>query len=251
VLTFVIDAETHQVTEDQLRDLVDVGVRIMKDAARASGLSFRIANLHSSAPTFVWTPTAKKATVDVDAEFDRMARRLVEGIDDLEADRGVPDWMSETTARALYGASGRFDTSGVDGLTFSHDGTHRRITRQAYRTLDRVLHEESKSLGTVTGRLVTVTLNNGAHVSVADEAFSNSVHCYVSEDELRRAGQWVGLRVVATGEVNRSYTGQPLSVRRATIDLVPTPEHVSVADATQLYRNGPSVERFLREQRGG
>lgn len=145
MLTFVIDGETHQVTEDQLRNLVDVGVRIMKDAARASGLRFRIASLHSSAPTFVWAPTATKATIDVDAEFDRMTRRLVEGIDELETDRGVPDWMSETTARALHDAAGKFETSGVDGLTFAHDGAHRRITRQAFRTLDRVLHEEPRA----------------------------------------------------------------------------------------------------------
>jgi hypothetical protein len=51
---------------------------------------------------------------------------------------------------------------------------------------------------------LVVTLNNGPRASIADETFSKAVPCYVGDDELRRAGQWVGLRVVATGEVNRS-----------------------------------------------
>lgn len=79
MLTSVISGDSHQVTAEQFRTLVDVAVRMMKDASGSSGVDFTIGALHASAPTIHWEPQAFDAEIDVDAEFDRIAQRLASG----------------------------------------------------------------------------------------------------------------------------------------------------------------------------
>ena len=49
MLTFVINGDSHQVTAEQFRTLVDVAVRIMKDASRDAGVEFIVEELHAEA----------------------------------------------------------------------------------------------------------------------------------------------------------------------------------------------------------
>jgi hypothetical protein len=137
--------------------MLDVAVRMMKDATGLSDIHFTVGGLHASEPTVLWVPQSGSTDVDVDVEFERIAQRLEGGIDLLEGDAGLPDWMTDATARALHHASGLFGETAIDGLAFARGRSQKKLTRQTYRTLDRVSREESDAIGSITGVLVTCT----------------------------------------------------------------------------------------------
>ena len=139
MLTFVINGDSHQVTAEHFRTLVDVAVRIMKDAARDTDVEFTLQALHASSSTVVWEPQATAADTDVNQAFTQITHRIDAGVTMLEDDDGVPEWMAGTTASALYQAASWFGETAVDGMSLLTNGTPRKLTRQTYRTLDRVL----------------------------------------------------------------------------------------------------------------
>lgn len=250
MLEFVISGDARQVSAEQFRTLVDAAVRVIKDASRDSGVDFALGGLHASHPTIEWAPTAAGSNVDVDAEFDRIASRIEDGVDMLERDSGVPEWMAEPTARALYQVSAMFGDSEIEGVAFGRGGHRRRITRQTYRTLDRVLHEDTTAIGSVTGVLITVTLNDGRYVTVRDGTSGRAVRCSVDQATLRRAAQWIGEVVVAAGRIRRDYLSRPDRVANARIELEPERDRVTVAEMGGAYQGGPDSVAWLREQRG-
>lgn len=251
LLTFVINGESHEVTAEQFRTLVDVAVRIMKDASRSEGVEFTVASLHASKPTIVWQPRVANADVDVDDAFASIAHRIDEGVAMLEDDLGIPDWMAAATANALYQASSDFGEGSIDGVSFNTNGHARKLTRQTYRTLDRVLHERTDAIGSVTGTLVTATLRNGAHVTVKDEIHDRGVLCYLAKTHLRETGQLLGERVTVTGNLRRDYLGRSLEIRNSRVEATPEPRRVTVAEMAGALAGGPDSVTWLRDQRGG
>lgn len=250
MLTFVINGESQQVTADQFGTLVDVAVRIMRDASRDAGVEFTIEGLHASAPTIVWGLQPTKPQTDVDRAFGQIVARLEAGFTILEQDEGVPEWMGAATANALYQASAWFGETAIDGLSFLTDGKPQKLTRQTYRTLDRVLHEETDAIGSVVGVLMTATLRRGVHVTVQDEVHNRGVECFVGKDALREAGQLLGERVTVVGKVRRDYLGRPVRVGSARVEAMPEPATVSVADMGGAFAGGPDSVSWLRDQRG-
>ncbi len=144
MLTFVINGESHQVTADQFRTLVDVAVRIMRDASRDAGVEFTIEGLHASAPTIVWAPQATQADTDVEEAFMQVAHRIDVGVAMLEQDDGVPEWMAGATASALYRAAG-FGETAIDGVSFRVNGKDR-----SWRSHARSRHRSHGGAQTVT-----------------------------------------------------------------------------------------------------
>lgn len=251
MLTFVINGESHLVTAEQFRTLVDVAVRIMRDASRDADVEFTIEALHTSTPTIVWEPQATQADVDIDKAFGQIVQRIDTGVAMLEEDDGVPEWMAGPTAGALYQAASWFGETAVDGVSFLTNGRPRRLTRRTYRTLDRVLHEETDAIGSVTGRLITATLRKGPHVTVQDEIHGRGVECYVAKAALREASQLIGERVTVVGRIRRDYRGRPSRVGNAQVEAAPTPRPVSVAAMGGALQGGPDSVEWLRDQRGG
>lgn len=250
MLTFVIEASSHEIAPDQFRDLVDVGVRIMKDASRGTRIEFALAGLHASQPTLLWSPVTDGPEESAETEFKVVSRRIEDGMAMLERDAGVPEWMTAPTATALYRASALFDEGPIHGVSFSTNGAPIRVTRQTYRTLDRVLHEETEAVGSVTGLLVTATLRNGAHVTVEDDVHGKGVRCYVGREQLRAAGPMLGERVTATGRVSRDHLGRPTRIADARLERDEQRLRVTVSEMAGTF-SGPTSTEWLREQRGG
>jgi hypothetical protein len=213
-------------------------------------VEFTIGDLHASAPTIEWQPQAFAEDVALDTEFVRVAQRLEGGIEMLEEDAGIPDWMAEPTARALYQASALFGETAIDAIVFGRNGHQRKVTRQTYRTLDRVLHEATDAIGSITGAMITVTLTNGPQVTVRDDVSGRAVRCTVNRSTLRQAAQWIGERVTAAGRIKRDHMGRPERIANASIEPLPERHRVTVAEVGGVFEGGPDSVTWLREQRG-
>jgi hypothetical protein len=249
-LTVVVDGDSEQVTAQRFRGLVDVAVEIMADAARGTGVELTVAGLHASRPTLVWAPRTQRADIDADEALLDIGQRIRDGVEVLERDEAVPEWMSTGTVRRLYGASGWFGEAGLHGLSFSVEGHAATLTRRTYRTLDRLLHEQGQAIGSVTGVLVTATLNHGSHVTIEEEVHGRGVRCAVIPSALANVAGWIGSRVTVTGVVHRDYRGRPEQVTPARVEPWAETPKVGVEEMVGAF-NGPDSVHWLREQRGG
>ncbi|WP_370325548.1 hypothetical protein [Euzebya sp.] len=249
MIRFIVQGESRLVTAEQFSTMVDVAVRMMRDASKDTGVAFTVGELHASEPTIVWAPQPVDATIDIDREFEHIAKRIEDGVDQLEQDGDLPEWMSETTARHLYEASKVFGDSSIDGLVLGRHDHRRRITRQTFRTLDRILHEQTEAIGSIEGVLVTATLTKGAHVSVREGVFVRTVRCDVQPSALPRAGGMIGEEVLVTGRLRRDHQGRPVRMSSAKVEPLGTRRRVSVARMAGTFRGPDSVD-WLREQRG-
>lgn len=249
-LTFVILGDSHMVTAQQFRTLVDVAVRVISDAARDSHIDFTVGGLHASSPTIVLEPRSELDGLDVESQFRVIAARIEDGVRELEDDGDLPEWMAEATARQLYQAADMFEDGPVEGLSFAANGRQYRMTRQTYRTLDRVLHETTETIGSVTGVLVTATLTHGPHVTVRDETHERGVQCFVEARTLQEAGGWIGERVLVSGVVKRDRLGRPIQIAKAKVEPAGERRPVTVAEMGGLFEGGPDSVEWLRSQRG-
>ncbi len=249
MLTLVIDGESRQVTADQFAELVDVVVRLIRDAAAGSGITFTVGGLHASSPTVEWAPQRRIVDVDVDVEFARIASLIEAGVEDLEQGRDVPHWMSDTTAERLYQAASRFGESAVDGLLIGREGQRRHVTRSTYQTLDRALKAASDAIGSIDGQLVTATLNSGGYVSVRESVHGRTVRCYVKVSDLPNAAGLIGLPVTVFGKLRRDRLGRPQRIQGATVEARPERRIVTVEEMDGVF-SGPDSVSWLREQRG-
>lgn len=167
--SFAINGDAREMTAEQIGVLVDIAARIMMDASRPEGVEFTVESVDASVGTVVWQPQMTDPDVDLGEALTRIAHRIDEAVTMLETDQGIPDWMAAATANSLYRASRGFGEGGIDGVSFDINGHTRTMTRRAYRTLDRVLHERTNAIGsaspieaTPAPRRVTVAEMSGA-----------------------------------------------------------------------------------------
>lgn len=169
----------------------------------------------------------------------------------LEHDAGVPEWMTEPTTNALYGAAELLGEGTIASATFLRDGNRMTITRQTCRTLDRVLHETTEAIGSVRGVLVTRdAAQRVAHHGDRRRAGSGSAAWSTMSPCGRPAGG-SARRWVVSGHVRRDHLGRPDRVAKATIEPVPDTPLVTVAQMGGALEGGPESVTWLREQRGG
>ena len=248
MLTLIVRGDSHLVTADQFATLVDVAVQMIRDASQGTDVDFVLGGLHASQPTVTLAPQASTDVIDVDREFERIADRLESGIEELEEHGELPGWMSDGTAQQLHKATKLFGETHVDGLTIGREGQAPQMTRETYRTLDRVLHSHDHAVGSIEGLLVTATLNKGAHVSVREDTYGRTVRCYISRDALTNAAGLIGERVVATGLLRRDRLGRPHRMNAAKVEAAVVRRGVTVAEMAGKFTGPDSVE-WLKEQR--
>lgn len=252
MLTVVIDGDAPHVTAERFRTLVDVTVRILRDGARDTGIDFTLAGLHAPTLTMAWEPQPADGTGDEDGgeAFAEVAERVLDGLGRLEDGEVLPGWMTARTARALHRVAAELGEGPVESILVRAGDRERILTRATHGTLERILHEETEALGSVTGTLITATLWNGSHVTVREERHRQGVRCLLGEDRLREAGRLIGQRVTVTGKVRRDFRGRPETVEDARLEPAERSPRVEVAEMSGALEGGPDSVEWLRSQRG-
>jgi len=102
--------------------------------------------------------------------------------------------------------------TGVDHVSVKADQAALDITRKVSANVDELIGSEYKSLGTVEGRLRTVTEAGGIHFVVQDAVTHNNVRCFF---DVERADEYMSAwrkRVAVYGEIRYRKDGVALSI---------------------------------------
>lgn len=107
------------------------------------------------------------------------------------------------------------------------------ITPRLAANAEAVLHEESyESLGTVEGRLETLSIHDKQYFNVYDDLSGNKVECLFADSGIQpsEVGAAIGSRVAVFGLLTSRESGRVVRIRVRELEVFPTPEHLPSAD---------------------
>ena len=260
MLTIVVNGPSGEVAVDDYLDMLGAVVRALGDVTRGMATprrrpTWNVNKLHTSEPTMLLegrVPAGAPVNLHdvIEARYLRVLRALEQG-------DGTPQYLTETTMRGLYRVTGMFGQSPVAAITVRGGDGNRdtvRLTRETYRTLDRLLNATSQAIGSVTGIMATSTINQGRHFMVNDEVTDRGVRVDVDEDLLHEGSAWVERRVRIFGTVTRDGLDRPTAVKATRVELLPDDEEpmplTSMRGAFPDFTGGMPAEEFIRMQRG-
>lgn len=109
------------------------------------------------------------------------------------------------------------------------------LTAQLKANVTKVLGSRRfvESIGTVEGRLETVSVHERSYFNVYDDLTGERIECHFSSDLTPpEVGRWVGRRVAITGTIRYRTTGEIVSVQADELYVFPEPE--SLPSATDV-----------------
>src|SRR5262249_40918779 len=156
-----------------------------------------------------------------------------------EAEEGVPaGWDRDVAAAAVNLAEllGLIPPTGMI-LELLQDKQRVRqvtVTRRSAENLRRGLAVKRYSLGSVTGRLESVSTQGGYRAGVWQEGTGRRVEVRFVAEQVEQIHRVFGRRVMVSGELARDGAGRPLRIQLRTIEEIPEPAR-PLTDLAGLY----------------
>lgn len=141
-------------------------------------------------------------------------KAINDGLDMLDKRGERPRFWSDNALRKAKDLSEVLDVEdgALDRVSVETDHRKHRITRKISAHVDALIGAEYKSLGTIEGRLRTVTEAGGVHFVVQDPVTHNSVRCNIGEDDVDKYLAAFRKRVAVYGEIRYRKDGEPISI---------------------------------------
>lgn len=184
----------------------------------------------------------------------KVARLFVTGLDQLERYGTTPPYLSEQGmghAQKLLKLIGRNGMSGLEVSDFSETAT---ISARAAANIDPLLTARRRAIGSIEGRIETVSIHGKPRFIVYLSRTRKAVTCRISDKTLlEHAASMMGRRVLAGGTVHYNARSEPMRVDvehlrllRAETEL---PSIDELAGSDPDFTGGISTAEYIRELR--
>ena len=186
----------------------------------------------------------------------RVAGTYVRGMQSIEVEGLSPEYLSPqgmAYAKKLIKTIGH---NGAAGLKISTPGQEVELTAQASVNIDQLLKPGWKSIGSIEGRLDTISFHRAKPNFVVYYSITHkAVKCVVNAEMLSRGKDLLGRRVNVFGTVHYNARGEPVRVEAEGIrslrsrDELPTLDDIGGIDPD--FTGELTSEEFLRRMRNG
>jgi len=141
-------------------------------------------------------------------------RAIRDGFESLEKRPQRPRYWSDNALRKAKDLAEVLDvaTGALDHVSVKANSHAQQITRKTSANVDALIGSEYKSLGSIEGRLRTVTEAGGVHFVVQDAVTHNSIRCFFNEDNVEEYIKAFRKRVSVYGEIRYRKDGEPVSI---------------------------------------
>lgn len=212
-LTLKIDGQ--RITADRFLKAISSFIAVINDVSETvtqERSAFRwIVTVESGSAIVHFRPEPYRAQ----AEFVPLSMKAInDGFNMLEKRAERPRFWSDNALRKAKDLSEVLEVSerALDHVSVKLDSLQHNITRKISAHVDALIGSEYKSLGTIEGRLRTVTEAGGVHFVVQDPVTHNSVRCNIGEDDVERYLAAFRKRVAVYGEIRYRKDGEPISI---------------------------------------
>ncbi len=192
-------------------------------------------------------------TADVALEI---ARTFVGGLDLIEREPATPPYFSEQSmkrARRLLGLVGR---EGIERLTVMDGQGEAVISPRAYQNIGPLIPPRRRSVGSVEGRIETISLHGRPRFIVYHGRTKKAVTCKFNPEQwLARVKDVLGARVSVSGVVHSNAKGEPLRVEPREIRTLgrrkELPSTAELSGSDPDLTGDMTTAEFIRSVRGG
>lgn len=211
-LTLRIDGA--RITADRFLKAVSSFVSLINDVAE---------NITQERGAFWWIVSVEKGSAIVhfqaephkaDVSFvPQSVRAIQNGLQSLQKRPERPRYWSDNALRKAKELADVLEVeAGIDHITVRTNARPYEVTRKISANVDTLIGTEYKSLGTIEGRLRTITEAGALHFVVQDAVTHNSVRCFFEEDDVEKYISAFRKRVAVYGEIRYRKDGEPISI---------------------------------------
>jgi len=171
-----------------------------------------IVSAHPGSVVVEFRPVAIKVGADV---VSTCVRSIREGFSLLAGKPERPRYWSDIALKRAKELADAIEPTGggLDALRIEGDAKGTDLTRKMSEHVQTLIGVELRALGSIEGRLRTVSEGGGLHFVVQDAVTHNQVRCYIREEDTERILGAFRKRVVVYGEITYRQDRQPVSIR--------------------------------------
>jgi hypothetical protein len=137
------------------------------------------------------------------------------GVDSLGKEAVRPAYFSDRALEFLQDLASipKERTNGLEAISITVETKSYELTPHVIANVDSILGVYSKALGSVEGRLSTLSERGGLKIIVYDSLSDKPIRCDITEELLFEATKAFGKRVYVYGLISYDKNGNPKSIR--------------------------------------
>lgn len=171
--------------------------------------------------------------------LDNVCSSLDQGIESIEYSAERPKYFSDKALEYVQDlASIPEPQDGLNKINIIVDKKPHILTHHAVANIDTIMATYGKALGSVEGRLSTISERGGLKIVVYDRLTDKPVRCHIHEDMLEEVTKAFGKRVYIFGMISYGKDKFPKSISVEEIKVFPEKENIpSAQDVLGILRD--------------
>lgn len=222
---------------------------------KTGSLDWHISDLRMGSIVVALKSEPRRTDINVGPQ---VAGAFVDAFAAVELRNEVPAFIDErgiVELKRLIGVIGRNGASGIDV-----EGADRKVevTAQGQANLRTMLRPVYRSLGSVEGRIETISIHRRQRFVVYQSRTHKAVTCYVPTDQpelMKAAADAIGRRANIAGTVHSNRAGEPLKVDvqdiRVLRDRAELPDPMKLGGSDPDFTGKQSSVEYVRSMRVG
>ena len=210
---------------DSLAILDDIGRRVTRRNNHSPApIAWYVTKLESASATAVLVGEPTLHNVDTSV-VDHVGNSYVDGLRGIEANEGLPKFMSESSLDKLKHIAlplGEDSAQYFEVAWLNSTRNETKVTRQALLHLGQLRMSRTKSIGSITGALDALSLHGRNRFQVYDDVSQRPVTVEFKPEELGQVKDALGKRVVVFGIISRNSIGQPIRIDEPSLKIMPS-----------------------------
>jgi hypothetical protein len=216
--TITLDFDGPVITPDTFRRLVSAFVDLLTAVTdKAAGTGKKTVwdmNVSTGSRLFIARAVADQRTT---ATTQRVIAALPSGLNKLEMGASVaPAYFDQRALRAARELASIPKQRKLTYVRFRSEGEPVSVSQRSADTAIRLLGQH-QALGSVEGKLQTISERGSLQFVVFDSLYDTGVNCFMNEDLMEQAKDAFRKRVAVSGMVQYDPEGRPVSIRVDTI----------------------------------
>ncbi len=180
---------------------------------RAGGsLNWVVKDLEGGSAHVVVAPAAKDERTPIWAGRT-VTRAFGEGMAQIARGGDRPKYFTDTALRKALALNSLLGAYGVSAVRVRVDGAQVDLTRDTARKVKDVVEGTLRSIGSIEGKLETISVHGQPYVNVFDSVTGHAIRCNISHQLVDKARDALKKRVQVFGTIYSRPSGEITSVR--------------------------------------
>ncbi len=188
-----------------------------------------------------------------------VAMSFLEGLENVERYGTSPPYLSQGGLQKMDRMLGLLKHNGAKGFTTTILGTDRkiRVGKKAIKNIAKLLPERRVEVGSVEGRIETITIHGSSRFVVYDALTRKGVTCQINQGTISvtEAKDALGRKVCVTGAVSLNERGEAVSVQAESLRVFKSfdelPKASELTGSDPGFTGDLSTKEYLRSIRSG